>query len=85
MYHNLGIFNSNKFFDCADEHESELNCTEFIKFWQKFADLYYKVDKSGDGDVSCDELLAFLRSRKSRYNKTCRVQLKHIRMMMSSR
>ena len=71
---------SDKFFDCADEHESELNCTEFIKFWQKFADLYYKVDKSGDGDVSCDELLAFLRSRKSRYkqlNLSCSILKAH--------
>ena len=47
-------------FQCSNERPGELNKKEFLKFWEKFDELYRRIDANGDGSITMDELLYYL-------------------------
>ena len=73
----LGVYSLNQF-EASVRHylemmsydktrENELNESEFIKFWIEFYDLFDKIDKNGNGEISVVECVGFLEQKATEW------------------
>ena len=47
--------------------ENELNEAEFVKFWMAVYDLFDKIDKNGNGEISIVECVKFLEEKAAKW------------------
>ena len=57
-----------KLMDYDKTRENELNESEFIKFWLGVYDLFDKIDKNGNGEISVVECVRFLEEKATEWN-----------------
>ena len=73
----LGIYNLDQF-EVSVRHylqrmsydktrENELNESEFVKFWIGVYDLFDKIDKNGNGEISVVECVGFLEQKATEW------------------